>query len=216
MAHNVDFHMHTHLSPDGSLHEHDISRALEAGVLHTVAITDHDAIDEALHLQSVFGDRIIVGEEITTSEGEIIGLYLSKLVQRGMSAVKTVEAIREQNGLVYIPHPFEKARKGLSETTLNSIASDVDIIEVRNGRSFSSRARLKAATWAEQNIVAQAASSDAHGFHGWGRVFTELSEPPTRDTLVELIGSATLHGNLNGILAYGYPKLNRFRKRFAK
>jgi predicted metal-dependent phosphoesterase TrpH len=213
MAHNIDLHCHSLASPDGSLQEKDIARAFEAGILNSVAITDHDRVEEALRLHKIFGDAVIVGEEITTYEGEIIGLYLQERIQPGLTAFDTAQEIKSQGGLVYIPHPFEKVRKGLSETALNAIADKVDIIEVINGRSFSSKARTQARQWAAKNAIASAASSDAHGRVGWGRVYSVLPENPTKETLVSLLRAGSLHGSSNGLASYGYPKLNRFRKR---
>ncbi len=117
----VDLHTHSVASPDGGLTAQDYLQFLEKKDLQVIAITDHDTITFASDLQAQLGVRIIVGEEITTTEGEIIGLFLSKGIPPGLSPEETIHRIRRQNGLVYIPHPFETVRK----STLNtSIVSD--------------------------------------------------------------------------------------------
>lgn len=209
--HRIDFHCHSLVSADGSLHETDIKRMLDDG-LDSIAITDHDRIDEAVRLQEILGDSIIIGEEISTTDGEIIALYIQEVIKPNMSAIETVDAIKQQNGIVYIPHPFEKVRRGLNLEVLNSIASRVDIIETINGRSFSSKAREQAVIWARKHDVAMAAASDAHGRYGWGRVYSVLSEKPNKNTLTDLMIDAKLHGKSNGYVSYLYPKLNRLRK----
>src|SRR5882757_1674551 len=125
----IDLHTHSTASQDGSLRLDDYHKILKQGGLNYIAVTDHNTIEQALELQRTLAEHIIVGEEITTLEGEVIGLYLSKLVPAGLSAKQTVQAIHEQGGLVYIPHPFETVRKGLSLEALDAIAQQVDIVE---------------------------------------------------------------------------------------
>lgn len=209
----VDLHCHTVASPDGGLTERDIVNVLKSGKLDVVAVTDHNVVDEALRLNAVFGDSIIVGEEIMTTDGEIIGLFLRELVPAGLSPKETVKLIKKQNGIVYIPHPFEKARSGISLKSLDLIAEEVDIVEVINGRSFSSKSQKQASAWAKNNNVVSFASSDAHGKIGWGKVYTELKEKPTKNSLVSLAAKGVMRGNKNGLVSYLYPKFNKIRYR---
>jgi predicted metal-dependent phosphoesterase TrpH len=192
----------------------DYQRMLESGQLDVIAVTDHDTIDGALRLRDELGDKIIVGEEITTSEGEIIGLYLSQLVPSGQTPEETVQLIRAQNGLVYIPHPFETVRKGLPRAALDRIATEVDIVEIHNGRAYFQDKSSNVRTWAVKHKVAMAASSDAHGPAGWGRTHSVVTEPPTRDSLARLLVRATYSERKVGLRGIFYPKLNRLRKRF--
>ena len=207
----LDLHTHSEASPDGSLHTADYHSVLMSGRLNTIAITDHNRIDFAVAFQKKLGDNIIVGEEITALEGEIIGLYLHEVVPAGLSAAETARRIHAQGGLVYIPHPFETVRKGLPLAVLNKIASEVDIIETYNGRSMQNRAD-KASTWASEHSVVGAASSDAHGRHGWGNAYSIVMEKPTRETLVALLANATYNTESTGLVGRLYPKLNRLRK----
>lgn len=209
----IDLHTHSIASPDGSLDEHDYRKMLDAGRLDCIAVTDHNTIAFARELHAKLGDRIIVGEEITTLDGEIIGLYLKKPVKPGMSAADTVRAVKQQGGLVCIPHPFETVRKGVSIFTLNTIAKQVDIIETRNGRAVFQNKGKQAEAWAAEHRVAGVASSDAHGWHGWGRTYSVVTEMPTRATLVKLLSGATYKVGLPGVRGVLYPKLNRIRRR---
>lgn len=209
----VDLHCHTIASPDGSLTERDVINALKIGKLDVIAITDHNVIHEAVRLNALFGDSVIVGEEIMTTDGEIIGLFLKELVPAGLSPLETVKLIKAQDGIVYIPHPFEKVRSGISLAGLDEIADYVDIIEIINGRSFSRKAQKHAVQWASDNDVPGFASSDSHGRIGWGRVFTQLDEKPSQNTIVQLARGAKPLGNKNGYINYLYPKLNKMRRR---
>jgi predicted metal-dependent phosphoesterase TrpH len=209
----VDLHTHSTGSPDGGLTAKHYRAMLEQGGLDYIAVTDHDRIDEAQKLQAELGDHIIVGEEITTSEGEIIGLYLSQPVEAGLSLKQTVRAIHRQNGLVYVPHPFETVRKGLSFDALRAIAGVVDIVEIRNGRAVFQNQSEDALHWAAMHGVPGAASSDAHGPRGWGKTCSRLDEAPTRETLARLLERATYATDTVGFRGLLYPKFNKIRKK---
>lgn len=208
----IDLHTHSAASPDGGITAAQYRKVLRGGLLDYVAVTDHNTVDFALGLQRELGEHIIVGEEIMTREGEIIGLYLQKNIPKGLSASDTVGKIKQQGGLVYIPHPFETVRHGISEKVLLHIMHDVDIIEVGNGRAVFQNKSAQAAAWAKRFQKAAAAASDAHGIKGWGRTFTELPEAPTRETLVELLQRCNMTVRAPGAVGLLYPKLNRVRK----
>ncbi|HYH75683.1 MAG TPA: PHP domain-containing protein [Candidatus Saccharimonadales bacterium] len=216
MAFNVDLHTHSGASPDGALTASQYRLMLQSGRLHCIAITDHNTIAFAQQLHAELGDCIIVGEEIMTTEGEIIGLFLTELVPPGLSAAEATARIRSQDGLVYVPHPFETHRKGLSKATATAIAADVDIIEVYNGRALLQHRGVMARRWARSNGVVSAASSDSHGLHGWGRTYMSLAAMPTRDTLVGLLQQATHHTGFAGLQGMLYPRINRLKKWSAK
>ena len=205
----IDLHTHSVASPDGSLTAVHYQRAL--GRLDVIAVTDHNRIDFAQKLQTELGERIIVGEEITTLEGEIVGLYLQTSIPAGLSAVETVRQIHAQGALVYIPHPFETVRKGLSRRVLDTIAKQVDIVEVHNGRAIFQNRSQEAAKWAEQHHIARAASSDTHGWHGWGKTYSQVAKIPTPETLPLLLAKASFATGKVGIRGILYPKFNRLR-----
>lgn len=207
----VDLHTHSIASPDGSLTEAHYRKMLDGG-LDYIAVTDHNTISFAQELQDKLGNHIIVGEEITTLDGEIIGLYLKQVVKAGMSAVDTAKAIKKQGGLVYVPHPFETVRKGLRPQTLDAIAKHVDIIETRNGRAVFQNKTKQAEAWAAAHHISGAASSDAHGWHGWGRTYSVLKSAPMRARLVKQLATATYKASSPGLRGVLYPKLNRIRR----
>lgn len=209
----VDLHTHSIASPDGGLQAKHYRRFLEKDRLACVAITDHNTIAFARELEKELGSRIIVGEEIMTTEGEIIGLYLTELIPAGLSPRETVQRIKEQHGLVYIPHPFETRRKGLNAATLAAIAESVDILETINGRALFQNRTTEAQAWAHSHAVVGAASSDAHGFAGWGKTASLLRELPTRENLASLLESAQYQIGSPGLRGVLYPTYNRIRRK---
>ncbi len=212
----IDLHTHSVASPDGGISAPQYEKMLHEGVLDCVAITDHNTIDFAMHMYMSLGDHVIVGEEIMTDAGEIIGLYLHRPIAPGLSPLETVQQIKEQGGLVYIPHPFETMRKGLHPRALDELAHQVDIIEIYNGRAFGQNRSAQAAVWAKLNHITGVASSDAHGQWGLGKTYTRVSTVPTRKTLLKLLGEGTpiiAKPTVRGLL---YPKYHRIRKKLRR
>lgn len=212
----IDLHTHSDASPDGGITLRQYRTALENGLLDYIAITDHNRIDFATRAKLEMGDRIIVGEEIMTTDGEIVGLFLETGVRPGQTPEATVQDIKAQGGLVYIPHPFETIRKGLHPATLERIQDAVDIIEVCNGRAFLQNRSEQALVWAKLNNVAKAASSDAHGSRGLGRTYTVIPEQPERDTLPGLLNRGNLHTRRPAMRSLLYPKYHKAKKKILK
>lgn len=211
----IDLHTHSDRSPDGGIKPEEYMQVLENEQLNYLAVTDHNTIDGALALATTLGERIIIGEEIMTSEGEIIGLFLEKTIQPGQTALATMEAIKKQRGLVYIPHPFETVRHGISEATLNGLADYVDIIEVHNGRAVFQNRGPKAATWARLHNKAMAASSDAHGRKGLGSTYSSVDQPVNVSNLVSQLAKARHTTGRPPLHTLLYPKANRMRKKIS-
>jgi predicted metal-dependent phosphoesterase TrpH len=208
----IDLHTHSIASPDGGIRPEQYAVMLASGILDYIAITDHNTITTAQRLHNQLGERIIVGEEITTTDGDIIGLYLTELIPKGLSAQEAAKRIHAQGGLVYAAHPFERVRKGIGAHILTALGDDIDIIEGYNGRSLSRNSNRAAAAWATTHHIAAAASSDAHGWHGWGNTYTQIPIPPTKETLKKLLETARLITHRPTVRGALYPKLNRLRK----
>lgn len=209
----IDLHTHSEASPDGGITANQYARILEQEKLDYIAITDHDRIDFALGMQKALGDKIIVGQEITTTDGELIGLYLKERIKPHQTAFKTAQAIHAQGGLVYVPHPFETTRKGLQEVVLQKIADLVDIVEVHNGRALGQSCNIRAATWAKLHGKTGASSSDAHGVRGLGYSYSIVQEIPSRGSLVGNIKMSALASRKAPLYSFLYPTLHRTRKR---
>jgi predicted metal-dependent phosphoesterase TrpH len=215
---SVDLHTHSYGSSDGALKLRDYRYFIQNELLDYIAITDHDRIDIAQKIKQELGelgDHIIVGEEITTSDGEVIGLYLKERVKPGQTAAETVHAIHAQGGLVYVPHPFETARKGLQAPALTAIMNEVDIVETYNGRALLQNRSHPARHWAGEHELPGAASSDAHGRFGWGYTYSIIDTAPTVGNLVQLLHAAEYSTRTVG-MGIMYPKFNRLRKKLTR
>lgn len=174
-AMRFDLHVHTRRSPDSLMKPDDIIQAALRRGLDGVAITDHNTLEGALEVGAVAPLPVILGEEIRTIEGEIIGLFLSHTIPARLSPEETVAAIREQGGIVYIPHPFDHYRReAMGRRTLERIIDRVDAIEVFNARVLIAQDNALARETARVHGLAMAAGSDAHTPQEVGRAYVEI------------------------------------------
>lgn len=191
----VDMHVHTRLSFD-SLSRPDavVARAMARG-LDRICITDHDEIEAALDLAARYPNRIIPGEEVKTREGvDIIGLYLEEWIPGGTPARETCERIREQGGLVYVPHPFAGG-KGGGGRILSEIEDLVHIVEGFNARIHRDALNQRARDWAGERRLPVGAGSDAHTLGEIGNGYVDV---PAFDndagSFLTAVRGARLHG----------------------
>ena len=172
----IDLHTHTFYSPDGITSPKRFVEACRRKELTCVAVTDHNTIRGALAVKEIAPFTVIVGEEVRSSEGEIIGLYLSEEVPAGLSAGETIERIRAQSGLVSLPHPLDRFRGGVGTEGLRRLAPLIDIVEVMNARTTVSRDNDEAARLAAEYDLAGTAVSDAHSPWELGRAYVEAPD----------------------------------------
>ena len=125
----VDLHLHSHYSHDGrsSLAEL-IDRAHECR-LDRLALTDHNTVEGALNFARDAPELAIVGEEIKTREGEVIGLFITSRVQPYLPPEEAMDLIHEMGGLTYIPHPLDRHRANFRPERIVDLANRIDIIE---------------------------------------------------------------------------------------
>jgi predicted metal-dependent phosphoesterase TrpH len=176
-----DLHNHTNRSYDAVNTLEDYELAHASGRFDVLGVTDHNRIDGALDLAERASFPVVVGIEIDTAEGELIGLFLREPVQPRLGAAETAERIRDQGGLVYLQHPFYPlVRKPLAERVREGLAARglVDIVEVRNGGPFTRRADARALAWALEQELPGAAASDAHEPPDIGQCVTAVPPGP--------------------------------------
>ncbi len=186
----TEFHVHTRYSKDSILSYWLILLMLKVKKIDTVTITDHNEVAGALKFKNKFkkhGIELIVGEEIFTNKGEIIGLGLTKKIEPDLSPEETIRQIREQNGIVYVPHPYDEKRYKtvLVEEEIEKNKDEIDFIEVHNGRNISSRFDEKQNEIAEKYNLTKIIGSDAHTFFELGRNYVITENKITIDNLKE-------------------------------
>ena len=169
--------MHTGFSPDSETELEDfVARCVKTG-LDCIAVTDHNTIQGALKAQAMAPFQVIIGEEIKSAGGEIIGLFLEEGIPRDLPPLETVERIKEQGGLVSIPHPFDHFRRSvITKEALSEVLPHVDIMEAFNARNTLQRDNRKAEELAREHGILTAAVSDSHTLVEMGRTYVEMPD----------------------------------------
>jgi predicted metal-dependent phosphoesterase TrpH len=174
----VDLHSHTMWSGDSTTTPDELVEAVEASGLDVLCITDHNSLAGALELRDVVPCRVVVGEELRTPKGEIIGLFLTERIPAGTGHVVAARAVRDQGGLVYVPHPFDPMRRNLADGALRELAELglIDAVEVLNSKTSLASLNQKAAEFAEEFGLAAGAGSDAHVPDALGAAYVEMDD----------------------------------------
>jgi hypothetical protein len=168
----ADLHMHTNWSHDCSIDPAELVDHAEAEGIGAIAVTDHNLFGGALETVDLARDRdliVIPGEEVKTDgQGEVIGLFLEREIPRGLSFADTIAAIREQDGIVYVPHPFDRLHAIPDPRTLHRHLADIDVLEVYNARLLFEGYNDEALRFATKYNLTMGAGSDAHVLQGVG------------------------------------------------
>src|SRR5204863_2939417 len=169
---DVDLHMHTDHSHDCATTVEELLATAHAEGLGAIAVTDHNEISGAQDaLAKADGVKVIVTEEVkTASQGEVIGLFLSEKIPRGMTLAETIAEIKRQGGLVYVPHPFDRMHSVPDYEHLLAVLEDVDAIEVYNPRVAIGSFNEAAERFAAKYRIVAGAGSDSHVAQGLGSV----------------------------------------------
>jgi len=167
-----DLHMHTSSSPDCSVEVDELLDHAEEIGLGAIAVTDHNVFAGAPEAAGKARSRkliVIPGEEIKTDgQGEVIGLFLEHEIPRGLSFAETFEAIHEQGGLVYVPHPFDRLHSVPDSATLRRHLAEIDAFEAYNARLVFEAFNDEALRFARKYNLTMGAGSDAHVLQGVG------------------------------------------------
>jgi len=171
----IDLHNHTNASVDAlTLIDELIKEAKKKGV-DCLAITDHNtmkAVKEGEKKAKKENIKIIGGEEISTKDGDLIGLFLLEEIKGGMSFYETLDEIRIQGAIAYAPHPFDYRRRGLRNI---EFLKKCDVIEVFNPRA-EEKADKEAMSFASLNNMLKGAGSDSHMPSEIGRAYIEIED----------------------------------------
>ena len=209
----ADLHIHTCYSVDCLTPlEKIVERCIERGI-NCIAVADHNTIAGALRLREIAPFKVIVAEEILTVVGEIMGLFLSENVARGLSPQETISRIRSQGGLVAIPHPFGRSLPWHPNVLVSAeILSQVDIIEAFNSRTPFSGSIRRAAMLAKEQGKPASAGSDAHTLGEIGRAYVEMPEFDGPHDFLNSLAQGRIFGRKSSYLAHLASTWARIRK----
>jgi len=206
----LDLHVHTAYSHDGFSTPDQFLSACRRRRITGLAITDHDTIEGALALQKLLPLTAIVAEEVSTRSGHVIGLFLTASIPAGLPVPETITRIRDQGGLVCIPHPFDRVRSShISEAQLDVVASQIDMVEVFNSRNLFEEANRRALAFARAKGRLQTVGSDAHVVGEVGRSYVEMAPFSSSEEFLANLRDARLHGRRTPLTVRAWIKLRK-------
>jgi hypothetical protein len=199
---DVDLHMHTDHSYDCATPVEVLLAEARAKGLGAIAVTEHNEISGALEAaEKAKGIKVIVGEEVkTASQGEVIGLFITEKIERGMTLRETIAEIRRQGGLVYVPHPFDRMHSVPDYRHLLDVLDDIDLIEVFNPRVAIAEFNEEAVRFAAKYRMIAGAGSDAHVPQGLGSVRIRMHDFDGPEQFLESLRTADIIRNPTSLL----------------
>ena len=194
----IDFHAHTHYSKDSLTNPELLVRMCLRKGLDRVVVTDHNTIEGALVAHSIDPVHIIVGEEIMTTQGEILGIYVKENVPAGLSPLETIKILRDQKAFISVSHPFDKMRSGSwKKQDILSILPYVDAIEGFNARVMTKDANKEALSFADEHNLAITVGSDAHAAFEIGTASLRIPQFRNPEELKANIKQGELEGRFS-------------------
>ena len=212
----IDLHVHTRHSHDSAAPVSSVLRRCRDSGLGMVAVTDHDNIRGGLEAREIGGLPVIVGAEIKTARGDILGLFLEEPVPPRLPPLETAKRVKAQGGLVGVPHPFDRVRPtAMGRRTLLEILPWVDFLEGYNAHTLLSGDNRKGVDFAAEHSLPVVACSDSHSALELGRTYTEVPGEEldgTPEGLMRAIRAGTCVGRRPNpllLMAPGYAKLRK-------
>ncbi|HMK09516.1 MAG TPA: PHP-associated domain-containing protein [Anaerolineales bacterium] len=171
---NVELHCHTYWSKDSLASPRALLAACRRRGIDRLAVTDHNSLGGAREAAALAPDLFIVGEEILTTEGELLGYFLTEEVPPHLSPQETIDRLRRQGAVISVSHPYDLARHGWREEILRPLLPQLDALEAFNARTYSAKPNAQAAALAAEHGLPGLAGSDAHAPFEIGRGLTQL------------------------------------------
>lgn len=222
----MDLHCHSEASHDGLTPLAAFEARCLARGIGVQAITDHNEVWGAQKLCCMLDAKpggsaltVIVGEEVSTRDGEIVGLFLTERIDKGLTPEETVRRIKGQGGLVLLPHGFDPLKRArLTPQALERVAHEIDIVEAFNARISRPSWNRAAAAWADERRLPKSSGSDAHILADVGDAWVETPVRPIRgpDDLLAALRDGTVMGEwTHPAIAYATKMWHTARTRAA-
>ena len=212
MFFQIDFHCHTFASKDSLTTTESLIAAARRKGLDRLVVTDHNTIAGALAARALDPERIIVGEEIKTTRGEILAAYVSEEIPRGLTPLETIQRLRDQGAFISVSHPFDIRSGAWALGDLLEIAPLVDAIEVFNARIMKPDANTLATEFARQHSLPGTVGSDAHAAFELGVACLEVAQFEGPDGLRQIIRQGQVRGRVSPFWVHFASYYARWRK----
>lgn len=198
----ADFHIHSNYSMDCKTTLEKIIQICQKKNITCIALADHGSIEGALRMKNIAPFYVIVAEEVLTTEGEIMGMFLEELVPSGLSMEESIRRIKIQGGLLCAQHPYDKFRAdALKAEVLERIVEQIDVVEVFNARNPLLRSSNQARVFAEAHHLPCTAGSDAHAGYEIGNAYVELPEFKGRADFIQALVQGQIYGHRTNLFS---------------
>jgi predicted metal-dependent phosphoesterase TrpH len=198
----ADFHIHSQYSGDCKTTLDQIIQACQKRKINCIALSDHSAIEGALKLKQIAPFYVIIAEEILTTNGEIMGLFLNELIPSGLTLQESIQRIKAQGGLFCAQHPFDKFRPdALKSEVMDEIASLIDLVEVFNARTPLVHTSRQAQKFALEHHLPGCAGSDAHAPYEIGNAYVEMPEFKGKEDFLPALSQGKVYGHRTNLLS---------------
>jgi len=186
----MDLHIHTLYSIDSESELHEIIDTAKEREIDVLGITDHNTVEGALHMKRIAPDGITVllGQEVKTTEGEIIVYGLEETLPKKKELLETCRMAKERGGFIIIPHPFDRMRSGIGNRMLD-ILNYIDAVEVFNAHNRLGHFNNKARAFAEKHGLPMVAGSDSHSYEEIGFTTNTVVAEPEEKSILNAIKS---------------------------
>jgi hypothetical protein len=199
----VELHLHTDASADSLVTPQQLIAHCARRGIDRVAVTDHNSIDGALAAQALAPDRVIVGEEVQTTQGELLGYFLTEWVPPGLEPLDAIKRLRAQGAVISVSHPFDHIRgPHWTHVQLLAILPHIDAIETFNARCYSNKPNQQAAEFAIEHGLLATVGSDAHSLMEVGRATLSMPSFDDPASFLAALGKAHPHTRRSSILVH--------------
>lgn len=210
----VELHCHTYHSTDSLLSPERLLDICVREGIDRIAITDHNTTAGAFQAAALDPERVIIGEEIKTTQGELLGYFLQEEIPPGLTPEETITRMRDQGAFISVSHPFDHTRSGSwAEDDLRRILPLVDAIETYNSRTWSDRPNMAALEFALEADLLQTAGSDAHAPSEVGQTVVKMPVFHDAVTFRTSLAGAEILGRRSCPLVHLHSRYATWRKR---
>ena len=211
----ADLHLHSSYSDDStSSPEQIVDRCLEIGI-NCLAVTDHGTTAGAVRLREIAPFPVIIGEEVSTTSGDMIGYFLTHDIPNNISALEAARQIKDQGGIVCIPHPFTRFRpSAMMSDNLAILLPYIEIIEIFNARSHFLSDGEQAKSFAQEHGLLVSAGSDAHSPTEIGNAYIEMPEFSDQDGFRQALSQGKIAGHWASPFVHFNSTKARVKKKF--
>lgn len=211
---NVELHSHTVWSKDSVTRLETIIDACRAKGIDRIAITDHNTAEGARALARLAPELIIVGEEIMTTQGELLCFFMTDSIPARLTPQETIRRLRDQGAFISVSHPYDRLRKGAwAESDLLAIIDQVDALEIFNARCLFPEDNQKAAALAAKHNLPGTVGSDAHIPYELGMATQTVPYFSDAAQFGQAIRSATYQTRLSPAWVHGRSTQAKYMKK---